>query len=432
MNVRQRIHWLLITLGVILSLSFGFGAYLIFRNHRPGSHLETQKSTASEQRSDIEALLKEGARCLRNHQAEQALMAYRQVLAHHPTSLAAQLGLAQGELLAGRDAMAAQEYERVLGIDEKNTVALLQLARLYSHERQGWKRSEEVFQRYLELKPENPEAQLGLARVLAWQGKAQQAVEIFSRKLVAALMNQQDQRDFAFALIKTGKHEQAEPVLHRLLAERPGDFELKLQLASLYASRKDWDSALPLYRALLQERPNDARVNLTYGLGLLAIKNYSSALGPLQKACAALPNSGEGCLGYARAFKGTGKLKEAAKQFERAMPHYSGNAAITREYADLLLEKRDYRNSEKQYKTAYSIGLRDDALLVGLAGALRGNGKPKEALAYLEELYRRQPTDRIALELAKLHKKLGNNNRALELLEKIESSAKSKPRKDRA
>ena len=423
MNFRQRIHWLFISLAMVLILSFGFGAYLLFRSHLPGSRAETRRQ---DQSPNVEALLRDGETYLKKHQAEQALIAYRQVLAHQPASVAAQLGVAQGELLAGRDAMAAQEYERLLRLDGKHTAALLQLAQLYSHEKKNWGRSEDTFRRCLYLKPDDAEAQLGLARVLAWQGKASDAVEIFSRKAVAAKMTQQDQRDFVFALVKTGKHEQAEPILQRLIAARPGDFELKLQLASLYASRKDWGRALPLYRGLLQERPNDARLNLTYGLGLLATHNYSSAQAPLQKACDALSNTGEACLGYARALKGSGKLKEAAKQFERAMPHYEGNAPITREYADLLLEKRDYRNSEKQYRSAYAKGLRDDALLVGLAGALHGNGKPKEALPYLEEVYRRQPTDRIALELAKLHKKLGHNARALELLESIEGSAKSK------
>jgi len=429
MNLRQRIHWLFISLTAVLILSFGFGGYLLFRNQLLGRRTETRRQ---DQSPNVQTLLREGEAHLKKHQAEQALIAYRQVLAHQPTSVAAQLGVAQGELSAGRDAMAAQEYERLLRLDGNHTAGLLQLAQLYSHEKRNWARSGDIFRQYLNLNTDDAEAQLGLARVLAWQGKASEAVEIFSRKPVAALMNQQDQRDFVFALIKTGKHEQAEPMLQRLLATRPGDFELKVQLASLYASRKDWDRALPLYRGLLQERPNDARLNLTYGLGLLATRNYSSAQGPLQKACDALSNTGEACLGYSRALKGTGKLKEAAKQFERAMPHYHDNVPIIREYADLLLEKRDYRNSEKQYKAAYTKGLRDDALLVGLAGALHGNGKPKEALPYLEEVYRRQPTDRIALELAKLHKKLGHTARALELLESIEGSAKSKSRKSRA
>jgi len=65
--------------------------------------------------------------------------------------------------------------------------------------------------------------------------------------------------------------------------------------------------------------------------------------------------------------------------------------------------------------------LRDDRLLIGLAGALSGNRKYKEAIPYLEDAYQRQPTDRLAFELAKLYQKVGRNNRAMELISKIES-----------
>lgn len=430
MNLRRSITLAFLLMTAILLLSFGFGSYLLIKRHEPtnlGPSEQVQSTT-----SRLDHLLRQGVEHLAKQQAEQALIAFREALALEPSCLEAQLGLAQGELLAGRDATAIQEYERALRLDPRHLGALLQLARLYSHQAKTWRLSEERFHEYLRLKPEDPEAQLGLARVSAWQGKAQPAVELFSREPVSRLMSEQDRRDFAFALVKSGDHERAEPLLRRLLASHPSDFELKLQLASLHAARKEWNLALPLYQSLLRERPNDPRLNLTYGLGLLAGKDYASAVPPLRTACEGMPNSGEACLGYARALKGHGKLKDAARQFERVVPHYSQNAAITREYADLLLEKRDYRDSEKYYKAAHRLGLRDDALLVGLAGALSGNGKSKEALPYLEEVYRRQPTDRLALELAKLYQRLGRNDRALELLSRIEKTPAPKPGKGKA
>jgi predicted Zn-dependent protease len=236
-------------------------------------------------------------------------------------------------------------------------------------------------------------------------------------------MTEQDERDHAFALVRAKQLDQAEPLLRSLLTKRPDDFDLKLQLASIYASRKDWNSALPMYESLLRERPDDGRVNLTYGLGLLSLKRYEASLGPLEKASRVIPSNGEAGLGFARALKGAGNLKKASKEFERVMPQYHGNTAIAREFADLLLEKRDYRKSEKYYKHAYGLGLRDDRLLVGLSGALQGNGKPKEALPYLEDLYNRNPTDRLTLELARLYQKLGRKKQALELLSKLEHGA---------
>ena len=50
-------------------------------------------------------------------------------------------------------------------------------------------------------------------------------------------------------------------------------------------------------------------------------------------------------------------------------------------------------------------------------------GKYKEALPYLEELHRRNPTPRVTLELAKLLHRLGRNDRAKELVSQLETSS---------
>jgi len=102
------------------------------------------------------------------------------------------------------------------------------------------------------------------------------------------------------------------------------------------------------------------------------------------------------------------------------LPTYRTDAAFVREYADLLLEKRDYRKAEASYREAYDLGLRDVRLLVSLSGALRGNGKPRAALPYLEEAYRRDPTDRLAFELAKLMHEVGRTAEASQLLSRID------------
>jgi tetratricopeptide (TPR) repeat protein len=87
----------------------------------------------------------------------------------------------------------------------------------------------------------------------------------------------------------------------------------------------------------------------------------------------------------------------------------------------VLLEEKDYQKSAQYYGVAYRQGLQDDRLLEGYAGSLTGAGKYKEALPYLEELYRRNPTPRVTLELAKLLHRLGRNDRAKELVSQLET-----------
>jgi tetratricopeptide (TPR) repeat protein len=417
MDLQRRLKLLIMLFVAILLGSFGVAGYLLVRSAR-----QTTAQAPVTSVSDAE-LLARAEQYLRKQQAEQALVLYRRVLTSTAGSLEAQLGLARGELMAGREDMAAQEYERALELDRGNTTALLQLARIYSHRAKTWGLAEARFREYLALAPDDADPQLQLARVLFWQGKWPDAAEGYSRPSLAKRLSIQDRRDYVVALNKSGQSQRAELVLKRFLADGPQDFELKLQLASLYAARQDWGTALPLYRALLQERPNALGVNLTYGVGLLAAGDPRTALEPLAKARNGMPSSREAGLAYARALRGVKEYKRADKEYERVLPAYRTDVSVVREYADLLLEKRDYRKAEAYYKEAYDMGFRDVRLLVSLSGALRGNGKPRAALPYLEEAYRREPTDRLGFELAKLMNELGRTTEASQLLNTIEPAS---------
>ena len=423
MNLRKRLRVFLICFGAILAVYYAFAGYVLYKRSRLPISAEERASRQFSKDRQIERLLAGAAQELGKGETEQALIAYRKALSLNPSSMEAQLGVARSELLAGREQVAAQEYERVLRLNQNNKTALLQLAGIHSHRAETWSKSVSRYREYLALEPGDAGTQLRLARVLAWQGKSGEAARIFSGNEVAKRMTFEDRRSYALVLADSGQQARAEILIKDLLSRHPQDYELQLQLASIYAEHQDWDAALPVYKELLKTRPGDPRIHLSYGMGLLSMRHDRDALGPLEKARRAMPSSGEAGLAYARALKGAGDLKKAAREFGRVLPKYERNAAIVREYADLLLEKRDYAKAEKYYKTAYGLRLRDEKLLAGLAGALSGNAKYKEALPYLEEAYRRQPTDRLAFELAKLYRRLGRYGQSLELLSKLESSS---------
>jgi predicted Zn-dependent protease len=329
------------------------------------------------------------------------------------------LGLADGELKAGREEVAAREFERVVRVDPRNPAVLLELARLDSHHKETWERAESRYRSYLELKPDDAEARLSLARLLIWEGRSAGAVEGFSRDSVRQLLTPKDQRDYALALVKAGRTGEAEPLLKKLLLASPEDPDLALAVGGLAAARGDWPEALPLFKNALKSRPEDPQVNLAYGQGLLATKEYAAALPPLE--IASKTRRPEAGLAFARALRGAGD-RRAEAEYEAVVPQLAADAEVAREYGDLLMERRAYAKAETAYRSAMAHGLRDDRLLLSLSRALDGNGRPKEAASFYEEVYARQPTDRLAYEMARLYKKLGRNDRALELLSDIERS----------
>ncbi len=420
MHYRTMLHLGITLLAAVLVGSFAYAGYLMSVQVRPFSPYDVRVLSSPVKPVAADDLLKDAGQKLQKRQAEQALIDYRQVLAANPNSVRARLGVAEGEHQAGREDVAAREYEKVLRLEPANAAVLIQLARIYSHRSVTWPQSESRYEGYLALKPDDAAAQLELARVLMWRGAAVPASALFSKATVQRQMTNSDWRSYAFALVKAGNSDAAQPVLKRIIAAHPDDWEMKIQLADLYARHDDWASAVPIYKQLMSERPHDSRVALAYGLALLSDRNYRGALAPLATACKAAPGSGEAGLAYARALKGAGNRKAAAREFNRVISSYRENPAVLREYADLLIETRDYRKSEKYYRAAYERGLRDDRLLLGLAGALRGSGKDKEALPYLEDAYKHRPSDRLAYELAQVYRRVGRYDRAKEYLNKLE------------
>ncbi len=406
---------LLALFGAVVSSSFAYGLYLLVRV----PHAAPARAPRSELRpADVEALLGRARAHLEKREVEQALLAYRRSLFARP-SLEAQIGLAEGEEMAGREDLAVDEFDRVLRLDPRNATALLQLARIQSGRRPTWPDAEKHYRTYLTVRPDDAEGQLGLARLLAWQGRTAEALDLYGRETVQARLATSDRRDYALALVTAGRQAEAEPLLESIVKSAPEDRDVALALAGIHASRGQWDSALPLYRGLLDRRPDDPAVNLAWGQGLLGRGEHARALDPLGRAARARPSDPDAALAYARAARGAGQLGLADTQFDRAVALDFRNPSVAREYADLLMERRNYRKAEGLYRRARASGLGDDRLLVALGGALAANDKPEEAVTLLEEVYARQPSDRLALELARLYRKLGRNERALELLARI-------------
>lgn len=417
MKARYLIAAFLLMFSTVVSASFAYGLLLLWRGpSRPaGGALERPARLPP----DVAALLERSAEQMKRGEVEQALLGYRRVLTLGP-SLEALLGLAEGEVRAGREDVAIREYERALRLEPHNPTALQRLARAYAGRRETWPEAEARYREYLTQAPGDAEAWLGFARVLSWRGNAVAAAEIYARDDVQPLLTPDDRRSYALALVEAGREEQAEPILDGLALSNPKDVDVTLSRAGLHASRRDWEHAIPLYRAALERRPDDPAANLAYGQGLLGLKDYKAALGPLVKATRAMPSNAEAGLALARALRGAGDLKQADGQFERVMPFLDSHAAVEREYADLLMERRNHAKAAAYYRRALDHGLRDERLLAGLARALSAGGKPKEALPYLEEAYAVRRSDRLGFDLAQLYKRLGRNERALQILAEIE------------
>jgi tetratricopeptide (TPR) repeat protein len=418
-TTRRRIAAALVVFSTVVAASFLYGLSLLWSG--PARVREGASGRAAPLPPDVAALLERSAEHLAKGAVEQAILGYRRVLTLGP-SREALLGLAEGEWRAGRLEDAVREYERVLALDPRQTTALARVARVYAGRRVTWGQAELRYREYLALVPSDAETWLRLGRLLSWRGNAAGAAEVYARGDVQPLLTAEDRRSQALALVQVGRGRDAEPALGAIARASPEDVDVALTLGGLHAARSEWEAALPLYRAAVLRRPDDPRANLSYGQGLLATGDARGALGPLEKAARGLPESREAGIAYARALRGALDLAAADREFDRVLRLVDAEAEVEREYADLLMERKRHSRAAAYYERALGHGLRDERLLVGLAMALSAAGKPSEALPHLEGAYALGRGQRVGLELARLYRRLGRNERALQILAEIETA----------
>ena len=119
----------------------------------------------------------EEARSLKDHgKFEEAVRAYREVLAADPDHLEALRELALVTSWMGRYQEAIEVYRRALEQEPEDGGSLLGLARTYSWASE-YSRSLEIYDRYLEDRPGEAAVRMERARVQSWAGDYRVAIE---------------------------------------------------------------------------------------------------------------------------------------------------------------------------------------------------------------------------------------------------------------
>lgn len=179
-------------------------------------------------------------------QPQEALAAYQKALELDPENSEAQLGVARLTQRAGNSAAAEQQYLKLA--EAGDTESLGRLISLYI-EQKRYADAETWLRKYLAAHPSNTAAQIQLGKLLAIEGKPQDAIAVLEPAYTAS-PNQALARD----------------------------------LGSLYLQAKQYDAAVKLLQPLAAQSPSDAQLHLDYGQALARAHNYADAQTELLKA----------------------------------------------------------------------------------------------------------------------------------------------------
>ncbi|HET8887732.1 MAG TPA: tetratricopeptide repeat protein [Candidatus Angelobacter sp.] len=196
-------------------------------------------------------------------QPQDSLAAYQKAIELDPTNLEAQLGAARMSERSGNTTAAEQQYLKLA--EAGNNDSIEQLIGLYLKQKR-FADAESWLRKYISANPQSAAAQLQLGKLLAAEGKPQEAIAMLEPAYKASL----------------------EPKLARALA-------------GLYLEARQYPAAADLLRPLIAQNPTDPQLFLDYGSALMHQLKYPEAQTVLLKAVQLKPDLVEAYfdLGYA-------------------------------------------------------------------------------------------------------------------------------------
>ena len=192
------------------------------------------------------------AQVTEDSQPQDSLAAYQKAAELDPANPEAQLGAARMAERSGNPAAAEQQYLKLA--EAGNNDGIEQLIALYLKQKR-FADAESWLHKYISANPQNAAAQLQLGKLLAAEGKAQEAI--------AAL----------------------EPVY-----KVSPDPKIAATLASLYLDTRQYPAAASLLRGLIAQSPTDPQLYLDYGSALMHQLKYPEAQTVLLRAVQLKPD----------------------------------------------------------------------------------------------------------------------------------------------
>jgi tetratricopeptide (TPR) repeat protein len=240
-------------------------------------------------------------------QPREALAAYQRVSELDPANSDAQVGIARMTERSGNLAAAEQQYLKLADAGSRESVE--HLIGLYLKQ-ERFADAETWLRKYMAANPHNMAAQSQLGKVLAAEGKMQEAI--------AAL----------------------EPVYQ--VAPEP---KLARELAELYLETKQYVAAAPLLRGLVEQNPGDGQLHLDYGSALMHQLKYPEAQAELLKAVQLKP-------GVPEAYVDLGFVAQQTKNYELAIRALDARAKLQPETPRTYFLRATAYDSLRMYKPA--------------------------------------------------------------------------------
>jgi tetratricopeptide (TPR) repeat protein len=220
---------------------------------------------------------------------EEALEAYRKAEEFQPSQ--AEPHAAAGQIFEKQFhyTEAEDEYKKALALDPASD-ALTGLANAYMQEHR-FPEAEESLRKLVKLHPENAAEHVQLGRVLAAEGKNDDAVAELEAGQKLAPKDAGVQRDLADTYMAAGKAEQAEATYRTLSAAHPKDAGLHQALGRTFLHEKKFPQAQQEFLTAIKLKPDFGEVYGDLAFAASENKDYPLTIKALEVRAKSLPET---------------------------------------------------------------------------------------------------------------------------------------------
>ncbi|MDQ3812801.1 MAG: tetratricopeptide repeat protein, partial [Armatimonadota bacterium] len=309
-----------------------------------------------------------------------------------PKDADAILGKARVYNYSDRLDQAERLYRQVISLEPENYNAHVELADVLA--RGGnWPEAVATYRLAIERNPTDLKTQVELARALRYSRRYDEAIPVLDKVI------EMDPR-YAAAYTERGlvlgyqqRYEPAIADLHKALEIAPTDRMAQLGLAEVLGYARRYDESITRYREVLEHDPENEKARTELGLVLTYAGRYDEALGELNKVLAQNPDNVSAQIGKADALARSNRLPDAITLYQTILQKQPRNQRAQLGLADAYVYNRQYDDALRIYDTLIVAEPDNTGYKIGRAKTLGYAGRYTESVTALRPIVQDNPNN---------------------------------------
>jgi tetratricopeptide (TPR) repeat protein len=243
-----------------------------------------------------------------------------------------------------------------------------------------------LYQKALELAPNDPEVYRKIGNTFAKYGRADEAISLYQKALRMRPDSALTCYNLGTALIQKGRIDEAIVLFQKALQMTPGNAFARYDLGTALLQTGRVDEAISQYQKALEIKPDYALACNNLGNALLQKGRVDEGILQYQKAVQIQPDFALACNNLGTVFQETGRLDEAITQYQKAVQIEPDFASAHLNLGNALVQKGRTDEAIPEYQKALQLNPADPAIQNNLAwvlatspqASLRNGGKALE------------------------------------------------------